>query len=173
VGIFCYVGAEVAIGTYLINFIGLPEIAGLKEAEAARFVSLYWGGAMVGRFIGSWVMNRVAANRVLAFNAVGAATLVLLAMLTQGYFAMAAILAIGLLNSVMFPVIFSLAIHDLGKNTAQGSGALCMAIVGGAIIPLIQGHLADTFGLHHSYVLPVLCYLFIAYYGARGYRPAH
>jgi FHS family L-fucose permease-like MFS transporter len=69
-------------------------------------------------------------------------------------------------------VIFSLAIHDLGKNTAQGSGALCMAIVGGAVVPLIQGRLADTFGLHHSYVLPVLCYLFIAYYGARGYRPS-
>jgi MFS transporter, FHS family, L-fucose permease len=167
-GIFCYVGAEVAIGTYLINFIGLPEISGLPEADAAKYVSFYWGGAMVGRFLGSWIMSKIQPTRVLAFNAFCAAILVCAAIVLGGPLAMYAVLAVGLFNSVMFPVIFSLAIRGLGKNTAQGSGILCMAIVGGALIPLLQGRLADAFGLHHSYVLPIICYGYIAYYGLRG-----
>jgi MFS transporter, FHS family, L-fucose permease len=170
VGIFCYVGAEVAIGSYLVNFLGLTEIQGYSAAAAAYYVSYYWGGAMVGRFIGSWVMGRIKPSKVLAFNALCAAALVLIAMATGGKVAMYAILAVGLFNSIMFPTIFTLAIDGLGKNTAQGSGILCMAIVGGAIIPLIQGTLADSMGLHHSYVLPVLCYIFITYYGMKGYR---
>jgi FHS family L-fucose permease-like MFS transporter len=170
IGIFCYVGAEVAIGSYLVNFLGLSEIGGFSQASAAKYVSFYWGGAMVGRFIGSWVMGKIKPSKVLAFNGICAAILVLVAMATGGQVAMLAILAVGLFNSIMFPTIFTLAIDGLGKNTAQGSGILCMAIVGGAIIPLVQGTLADSMGLHHSYVLPVLCYIFITYYGMKGYR---
>jgi FHS family L-fucose permease-like MFS transporter len=170
IGIFCYVGAEVAIGSYLVNFLGLGEVAGLTAATAAKYVSFYWGGAMVGRFIGAAVLRVVRPGKVLAFNAFCAAVLVLIAMAFSGNVAMLAILLVGLFNSVMFPTIFTLAISGLGKNTGQGSGILCMAIVGGAVIPLIQGGLADSMGLHHSYVLPVLCYLYIAYYGVKGYR---
>jgi FHS family L-fucose permease-like MFS transporter len=172
VGIFCYVGAEVAIGSYLVNFLGLSEVGGLPAAQAAKFISLYWGGAMVGRFIGAFVMRKIKPGQVLAFSAVCAALLVLVAMLTHGHLAMGAILAVGFFNSIMFPTIFTLAIDGLGENTAKGSGILCMAIVGGAVIPLFQGTLADQLGLHHSFVLPVLCYLFIIYYGMKGYQPA-
>jgi FHS family L-fucose permease-like MFS transporter len=172
VGIFCYVGAEVAIGSYLINFMGLPEIGGFSAATAGKYVSLYWGGAMVGRFIGSVVLRKMRPHKVLAFNAICAAVLVLATMALSGHVAMVAVLSVGLFNSIMFPTIFTLAIHGLGKNTAHGSGILCMAIVGGALIPLVQGVLADQMGLHHSYLLPVLCYLFIAYYGMKGYQLA-
>jgi FHS family L-fucose permease-like MFS transporter len=167
VGIFCYVGAEVAIGSYLINFMELPEIVGFTAATAGKYVALYWGGAMVGRFIGSAVLRKVRPGKVLAFNAAVAAALVLISMALSGPVAMVTILAVGLFNSIMFPTIFTLAISGLGKNTAQGSGILCMAIVGGALIPLVQGTLADKFGLHHSFVLPVICYAFIAYYGQK------
>jgi FHS family L-fucose permease-like MFS transporter len=117
-------------------------------------------------------LRKVRPGKVLAFNAFCATVLVLAAMATNGQVAMLALLAVGLFNSIMFPTIFTLAIKGLGKNTAQGSGILCMAIVGGAVIPLIQGTLADRLGLHHSFVLPVVCYLFIAYYGAKGYSSA-
>jgi FHS family L-fucose permease-like MFS transporter len=171
-GIFCYVGAEVAIGSYLVNFLSLPEIGGMAQAEAAKYVSMYWGGAMVGRFIGAFVMRKVKPGSVLAFNAACAVALVLTTMAVSGPLAMYAVLAVGLFNSIMFPTIFALAIEGLGESTAQGSGILCMAIVGGAIIPLLQGNLADHLGLHHSYMLPVACYLFIAYYGLRGHLRA-
>jgi FHS family L-fucose permease-like MFS transporter len=170
IGIFCYVGAEVAIGSYLVNFLGLSDVAQMPAATAAKYVSFYWGGAMVGRFIGAAVLRAVRPGKVLAFNAFFAAALVLIAMAFSGNIAMLAILLVGLFNSVMFPTIFTLAISGLGKNTGQASGILCMAIVGGAVIPLVQGSLADTLGLHHSYILPVLCYLYIAYYGVKGYR---
>lgn len=172
IGIFCYVGAEVAIGSYLINFMELPEIMAYPAAVAGKYVALYWGGAMVGRFIGSGVLRKVRPGRMLAFNAMIASTLVLGAMAMHGPVAMAAILAVGLFNSIMFPTIFTLAIDGLGKNTAQGSGILCMAIVGGAVVPLLQGRIADGLGLHHSFFLPVACYLFIMFYGLRGYRHA-
>lgn len=172
IGIFFYVGGEVAIGSYLINFMGLPEIGNYSAATAGNFVSFYWGGAMVGRFIGSAVLRKASPGKVLAFNALAATTLVLVAMAMNGQVAMFAILAVGFFNSIMFPTIFTLAIEGLGKNTAQGSGILCMAIVGGAIIPLLQGGLADKLGLHHSFILPILCYLYIAYYGAAGFKPA-
>ena len=132
VGIFVYVGGEVAIGSLLVNFMGLPEIAGLAEKDAANFVSYYWGGAMVGRFIGSAVMQKVPGGTVLAFNALAAVVLILVAVFTSGSLAMWAILAVGLCNSVMFPTIFSLAVTGLGRPHQPGSSILCMAIVGGA-----------------------------------------
>lgn len=171
--IFCYVGAEVAIGSYIVNFLNLPSIMDMPEHTAAKLLSYYWGGAMVGRFIGSVVMRKAGPARILVLNAVLAAVLTLAAMLTSGNFAMIAILSIGLFNSIMFPTIFTLAIDDLGDHTAQASGILCMAIVGGAIIPLAQGMLADKMGLQQSFFLPILCYLFIAHYGFKGHKHAH
>lgn len=167
-GIFVYVGAEVAIGSFLVNFLGEPDIAGLSEADAAHYVAYYWGGAMLGRFIGSAVMMRVDPSKVLAVCASAAAVLVCLAILGSGGLAMYALLLVGLCNSIMFPTIFSLAVRELGPHTSQGSGILCLAIVGGAIIPLAQGVLADAIGIQLAFVLPVICYLYILYYGLRG-----
>jgi MFS transporter, FHS family, L-fucose permease len=168
VGIFVYVGAEVSIGSFLVNFLGESHIAGLEEAQAAKYITYYWGGAMVGRFIGSAVMQKIAAGKVLAFNALMAAALILLAMNSSGAIAMWAILAVGLFNSIMFPTIFSLALRDLGPHSSQGSGVLCLAIVGGAIVPLLQGIMADSMGLQPAFILPVICYAFILFYGAKG-----
>lgn len=171
VGIFVYVGAEVSIGSFLVNFLGQSHIAGLPEAEAAHYVTYFWGGAMIGRFIGSLAMRHIAGGTALAFNAIVAAALLLLTVFTSGPLAMWAVLAIGLFNSIMFPTIFSLALYGLGKYTSQGSGILCLAIVGGALLPVAQGALADTFGIQHAFLMPVLCYVFIAYYGLKGHRP--
>ncbi|MEI7812111.1 MAG: L-fucose:H+ symporter permease [Ignavibacteria bacterium] len=172
VGIFVYVGAEVSIGSFLVNYLGQPYIAGLKEADAGKFVSFYWGGAMIGRFVGSFLQTKIKPGLYLAFNAFVASTLVLVTMLTSGSIAMWSILAIGLFNSIMFPTIFTLAIDGLGKHTGQGSGILCAAIVGGALLPLLQGFIADNIGIHHAFFLPAICYLFIAYYGLKGHIPA-
>ncbi|MBD8633704.1 sugar MFS transporter [Oxalobacteraceae sp. CFBP 8755] len=166
-GIFLYVGAEVSIGSFLINFIGEPHIAALSHADAASYVSLYWGGALVGRFIGFGVMRYVSPGKSLAVTALGSMALVLTAIFTDGSLAMWAIIAVGLCNSIMFPTIFSMALHGLGKFTGQGSGILCMAIVGGAIVPFIQGILADSIGLQISFLVPAACYLFILYYGVK------
>jgi FHS family L-fucose permease-like MFS transporter len=171
VGIFVYVGAEVSIGSFLVNYISHKDVLGISTSEAAKFVSFYWGGAMVGRFIGSAVQRKIKPGPVLAFNAVFAILLVITSMISFGYLAMWSILLVGLFNSIMFPTIFTLAINGLGKHTGQGSGILCMAIVGGAIIPVAQGFIADSIGIHHAFILPVFCYLFIMYYGIKGYAP--
>ena len=168
VAIFVYVGGEVSIGSFLVNYFGQPDIGGLREADAGKLVSLYWGGAMVGRFAGSYFTRVFKPNLCLAFNAVVAIGLVIVSMLTAGHVAMWSILAVGLFNSIMFPTIFTLAIDGLGKHTGQGSGILCTAIVGGALIPLLQGVVADSIGIHHAFFIPVLCYLYIAYYGLSG-----
>lgn len=171
VGIFVYVGAEVAIGSFMVNFFGEANIAGLEEAEAAKYLTYYWGGAMVGRFIGAAVMQKVSGGKVLAFNATVACVLIAIAVFTSGALAMWSILLVGLCNSVMFPTIFSLALNGLGKHTSQGSGILCLAIVGGALVPLLQGVLADTIGIQLAFILPIACYVFIAYYGLVGSKP--
>ncbi|WP_428618851.1 sugar MFS transporter, partial [Shewanella sp.] len=139
VGIFVYVGGEVAIGSLLVNFLGQAHVAAMAEAEAAHYIAFYWGGAMVGRFIGAAVMQKIPAGKVLGFNATMAALLVVVAVVSEGAVAMWSILAVGLFNSIMFPTIFSLALKNLGPATAQGSGILCLAIVGGAVVPLAQG----------------------------------
>jgi len=172
IGIFVYVGGEVSIGSFLVNYIGQPFIAGLKESDAGKFVSFYWGGAMIGRFIGSAVQRKINPGKVLSFNAFVAAALVIISMLTFGQIAMWAILAVGLFNSIMFPTIFTLAIDGLGKHTGQASGILCTAIVGGAILPVVQGFFADNIGIHHAFFVPVLCYMYIAYYGIKGHKPS-
>jgi len=171
VGIFVYVGAEVGIGSFLINFLGMDTIAGLEESDAATYLTYFWGGAMVGRFIGAAVMQKISGGIVLFFSACCAIILLLIAITATGALAMWAILLIGLCNSIMFPTIFSLAIRGLKNHTSQGSGILCLAIVGGAIIPLLQGFLADSFGIQMSLILPLLCFIFIAYYGIKGSVP--
>jgi FHS family L-fucose permease-like MFS transporter len=170
VGIFVYVGAEVSIGSFLVNYLAQPEISGLAEREAAKYVSLYWGGAMVGRFAGAIVMRNIQPGKVLAFNALAASVLVVASMIGAGPLAIWSILAVGLCNSIMFPTLFSLALNSLGEHTGQGSGILCAAIVGGAIIPVVQGLFADRIGIQQAFFIPVLCYLYIAYYGWKGHR---
>jgi FHS family L-fucose permease-like MFS transporter len=171
IGIFVYVGAEVSIGSFLVSFLNDPNIAGLEESQAAKYIAYYWAGAMVGRFIGAAVMQKLSAGKVLAFNAFIAVIFIVITILASGQVAMWAILLVGLCNSIMFPTIFSLAINGLGKHTSQGSSILCLAIVGGAILPLIQGFLADSIGLQNSFFLPIICYVFIAYYGLSGSKP--
>lgn len=170
--IFAYVGAEVSIGSFLINFMGEPAIGGLSAAAAAPFVSYYWGGAMLGRFVGAAVMRYLSPGRVLAFNAAAAMLLILLAIQAQGALAMWALLAVGLCNSIMFPTIFSMALDRLGAATGPGSGLLCMAIVGGALVPFVQGAVADHAGLQPSFYVPLLCYGVIAGFGLKYARPA-
>lgn len=230
VALFVYVGGEVSIGSFLVNYF--KELLNMPEAEAGTYVSLYWGGAMIGRFFGSITLSgmtdakkknvytafvfvlalvlalyitkeyqnlasfspggfsktfmflvlvalnflafglgRQQPGRTLAILAFCAATLVIISMLTDGRLAMWSILCVGLFNSIMFPTIFTLAIDGLGKHTGQGSGILCTAIVGGAIIPVIQGVFADSIGIHHAFILPVLCYMYIAFYGMKGHIP--
>ena len=170
-GIFAYVGAEVSIGSFLVNYFGLPGIAGMSARDAAGYVSFYWGGAMIGRFLGAPVLRRIKAGNVLAVCAIAAAVLVVASMMTGGRTAMWSILAVGFFNSIMFPTIFSLGVAELGRLTGNGSGLMNMAIVGGAVLPLIQGALADRFGLHHAFVLPVICYLYIFFFALSGSRP--
>ncbi|MEI5637995.1 MULTISPECIES: sugar MFS transporter [unclassified Pseudoalteromonas] len=165
VGIFCYVGAEVAIGSFLVNYFADPNIAGLEEHTAAKLIGYYWGGAMVGRFIGSAVLKTVAPSKAVAFNAVSIILLLLLTMSSSGNIALISVLAIGLFNSIMFPTIFSIAIEGLGSLTSKGSGWLCLAIVGGALVPLLQGVVADNFGIQISFLVPLVCYIYIAWYG--------
>ncbi|KAF7782051.1 hypothetical protein PRUB_b1456 [Pseudoalteromonas rubra] len=163
--IFCYVGAEVAIGSFLVNYFAEPSIAGMEEHTAAKYISYYWGGAMVGRFIGSAALQKISPSKALMFNAIAIIALLLLTMSTDGKLAMFAVLAVGLFNSIMFPTIFSIAIEGLGSLTSKGSGWLCLAIVGGALIPLAQGLVADSAGIQISFVVPMVCYVFIAWYG--------
>jgi MFS transporter, FHS family, L-fucose permease len=171
VAIFTYVGAEVSIGSFLINYFNQPEIGNLPEVEGAKFVAYYWGGAMVGRFIGSAVLQRIKTGTVLGIAAFCSCLLVLTSMLTTGPVAMWSIILVGFFNSIMFPSIFTLGIAKLGPRTGDGSGLLIMAIVGGAIIPVAQGAIADRIGVHHAFVLPVICYMYIAYYALRGSQP--
>jgi len=171
IAIFVYVGAEVSIGSFLINYFTQTNIGNVSEVVAAGYVSYYWGGAMVGRFIGSAILQKVGTDVVLGVAALVACALVASSMLTFGHVAMWAIIFVGLFNSVMFPSIFTLGIAKLGPLTGDGSGLLVMAIVGGAIIPLLQGALADRIGIHHAFILPAVCYLYIAYYAFRGSRP--
>jgi FHS family L-fucose permease-like MFS transporter len=167
IAIFLYVGGEVSIGSFLVNFLGEQHIAGLAPAVAASYVSVYWGGALVGRFIGFAVMRYVSPGKSLAFNALAVIALVLVAIFGKGSLAMWAVLSVGLFNSIMFPTIFSLALHGLGRHTGQGSGILCMAIVGGAIVPFIQGAVADSSGVQTSFFVPAACYAFILYFGLK------
>ena len=155
----------------LVNYFSQPDIAGLSPKDAAGYVSFYWGGAMVGRFIGSALLQKIRTGHLLGVCAIGTASLVTISMLTSGHVAMWSILAVGFFNSIMFPSIFTLGVAELGPLTGDGSGLLNMAIVGGAIVPELQGLVADHIGIHHAFFLPVICYLFILYYALVGSKP--
>jgi MFS transporter, FHS family, L-fucose permease len=170
VGIFVYVGAEVSIGSFLINYFSQANIGNITEREAAKYVSFYWLGAMVGRFIGSLILRKVRTGSLLGIAAMAACLLVLTSLLSFGHLAMWSIILVGLFNSVMFPSIFTLGIAELGPLTGDASGLLIMAIVGGALIPLGMGFLADHIGLHHAFILPAVCYLYIVFYAFQGSR---
>ncbi|TAL91679.1 MAG: sugar MFS transporter [Rhodanobacter sp.] len=167
-GIFFYVGAEVSIGSFMVNYLSMPDIGHISEQQATHYVSWYWGGAMLGRFAGSWIMAWFSPRKLLALFAAINALLVATTMLSSGNVAMYSIIAIGLFNSIMFPTIFALGIERLGPMTSKASSLLIMAIVGGALIPQLQGVIADHIGLHHAFFLPLLCYLYIVFYGVSG-----
>lgn len=169
IGIFCYVGAEVAIGSLMVNV--LEHTAGLDRDKAAGYLSIYWGGAMVGRFIGAGFMNKIAPNKYLAFNASMAVGLLLLAIAAGGgAVTQWALLLIGFFNSIMFPTIFSLGTKGLGKFTGAASGIISTAIVGGALVPVLQGLVIDNVGLMISYVIPAVCYVYIVFFATQGYK---
>jgi MFS transporter, FHS family, L-fucose permease len=203
IGIFVYVGGEVAIGSSIANYLALDNIGGFVSssgipdaasryraalAEAARYISLYWGGAMVGRFVGSALLQKIKTSKLLAFAAIMAGVLVTVSVLSSGHVAMWSILAVGLFNSIMFPCIFTMGIAELGPLTGDGSGILNMAIVGGAIIPylvgrvavlinsryypdMIQGETSWGQGIHYALILATLCYLYTLFFALSGSRP--
>ena len=168
--IFIYVGAEVSIGSLMTNYLMLPSVLGATAVHAGSLVSYYWGGAMVGRFVGAYVLRVAKPGYVLTACAVGASLLVSVSAISTGTVAADTIIAVGLFNSIMFPTIFSLASEHLGADTPNGSGLLCMAIVGGALVPLLVGKVADLTSLSASLLVPVLCYVGIAIYGIAAAR---
>lgn len=171
--IFLYVGAEVAIGSLIVNYLEQASVLGLGQEAAGKLVPLYWGGALVGRFIGSAVLRVVSPGKLLACVAVGSITLILISANTVGAVSGYSLLAVGLMNAIMFPTIFSLACEGLGARAADGSGIICVAIVGGAVIPPLTGLLADATGsLAASLALPAACYALIAGFGLYARRPA-
>ncbi|MDG1082384.1 MAG: sugar MFS transporter [Porticoccaceae bacterium] len=170
--IFLYVGGEVSIGSFLVNYFSESTIGGLTTAEAGEMVAYYWGAAMIGRLIGAVLMNYIADTKYLAINAVIAIVMIVVSMNTSGSVAMWSILAVGFFNSIMFPTIFTLAVKGLGSMTSKGSGFVCQAIVGGALIPLVQGVAADTMGIQLSFIVPMLCYIYIGWYALNGAQKA-
>ena len=168
IAIFMYVGAEVSIGSFLINYMASPHVSHMTTAEGARYLMFYWGGAMIGRFlIGAVMLRFMAPSKMLSDNCIIAIFLIALSMLSKGPLAMWAMLLVGLCNSIMFPTIFTLAIKGLGPLTGRGSGVLVTAIFGGAVIPMLQAVVADTAGLTISFVIPVACYLYIWLFAER------
>ena len=171
--IFLYVGAEVSIGSIIINYLALERVLGQPESVIGWMIGLYWGGAMVGRFIGSAFLRIFSPGKILAFNAAGAIALIAISSLTSGTVAAYSLLAVGLMNSIMFPTIFSLACEKLGPRAADGSGIINVAIFGGAVVPLLYGIIADVSGsLTFALVLPIACYLVIGGFGIFARRPA-
>jgi len=171
VAIFVYVGAEVSIGSLIINYMAEPHIAGMAEEEASQYVANYWLFALFGRIAGVGLMFVIAGNRMLMFNAIAAVILLLVVSFGEGSTAYYSLIAVGFFNSLMFPTIFSLAVAKLGPLTSRGSGLLCTAIIGGALIPLAQGLVADNVNLQISFLVPLVCYIYIAYYGLKGWEP--
>jgi FHS family L-fucose permease-like MFS transporter len=169
VGIFLYVGVEVGLASIAVNYF---KSQGVDSAKTASFlVSLYWAGALVGRLLGSWVLTKIKSNKLLGAFGFIAAALLVVSMVSSGPVAIWTVVLCGFFNSIMFPNIFALGIAGLGPLTSKWSGLIMTAVVGGAVIPLLLGKLADHWGIQHAFVLPVLCYLFIAFYGLAGHKP--
>ena len=166
--IFLYVGGEVSIGSWLVDYFAESSIAGMDKVTAGDMLAWYWGGAMVGRFVGAFLMRFIAATKYLAFNSVMAIVLIAVSMNTSGYVAVWSILLVGFFNSIMFPTIFTLAVKGLGSMTSKGSALVCQGIVGGALIPVMQGVAADGVGIQMSFIVPMLCYFYIGWYALKG-----
>jgi len=168
-GIFFYVGVEVGLASIAVNYFNQQ---GISTAKTASFlVSLYWFGALVGRLLGAGIMTKVKAGKLLGIFGITAAILITVSMFTSGEIAIATLVLCGFFNSVMFPNIFTLGIAGLGPLTSKGSGLIMTAVVGGAIIPPLIGFLADKMGIQHSFIVPIICYLYIAFYGLWGSKP--
>lgn len=170
--IFLYVGAEVAIGSMIVNYMQLKSVLGTTAEAAGAYIPYYWGGALVGRFVGSYLLARVSPGKILATNAIGAIVLIAISANTTGATAAWSLLLIGLMNSIMFPTIFSLACEGLGAKAADGSGIINIAIFGGAVVPVLFGGIADLTGsLTTALILPAVCYAIIAAFGWYARRP--
>jgi FHS family L-fucose permease-like MFS transporter len=169
--LFLYVGAEVSIGSVMVNYLEQEDTFSLSAQAAGERLSLYWGGAMVGRFIGSWLLGKVVPGKLLSAAAGVAAGLVFLSMASTGAVSGWSLISVGLFNSIMFPTVFSLAVEGQGARTPEASGLLCMAIVGGAIVPLLTGSLADMFTIAGALIIPILCYAVIAWFGLYARKP--
>ena len=169
--IFLYVGGEVAIGSLIVNYLMQGNVLGFSAEEAGKHVPFYWGGAMVGRFIGAYLLRIIAPGKVLSGAAAIVVTLLTISANTQGPISGWSLLAIGLFNSIMFPTIFTLASDGLGRRAAEGSGVICMAIVGGALVPPLTGRAADIWGLKQALIVPAVCYIGILVYGWFARRP--
>ena len=169
--IFLYVGGEVAIGSVIVSYLMQPTVLGIASDAAGKHVSFYWGGAMVGRFIGAWLLRLFAPGKVLACAASAVLILLTISANSVGLVSGWSLLAIGLFNSIMFPTIFTLASEGLGTRAAEGSGVICVAIVGGAIVPLVTGNAADLWGLKYALVVPAACYATILAFGWFARRP--
>ncbi len=168
VGIFVYVGAEVSVGSFLVNYLSQPYIGNMTEKAAALYVAFYWGGLMLGRIFGAGITQKLSAGPVLGVAAIVAFGLVLTSMLTFGHVAMWSIILVGLFNSIMWPNIFALGLAGLGSLTNRGSSLLVSAVLGGALLPLLQGFVADHIGIHHAFIVAALCYVYICYFGFSG-----
>jgi FHS family L-fucose permease-like MFS transporter len=172
IGIFLYVGVEVGLAQFMVGYFGLKELGGMTAAAAAAFTFFYWGGSLVGRLLGSWMLTKIHAGKLLGIFGLLAVCMVLLSIGSAGQVAVVSLLLCGFFNSIMFPNIFALGITGLGPMTSKGSGLIMTAVVGGAVIPVALGKLVDLFGFRPAAILPVICYLFIAFYGFIGHKPA-
>ncbi len=168
---FLYCGAEITIGSFLVSYISLPNIGAMTPKTASGYVSIYWGGSMVGRFAGSALLRKIKTGKLLGIHAIVAFFLVATSIAVYGHVAMWAILLVGIFNSIMFPSLFTLGIAGLGNLTGKASGILMSAAVGAAVIPVMQGALADWIGVHYSFIVPAICYVYIAFYGLHGCDP--
>jgi len=167
--IFIYLIAEIGVANLFINFVSQPQIGNLTHEQASHYLFILWGGMMIGRLVGSYVMRTIPAERVLAVASIGAFVVMLIATFTTGHVAMWALISVGLFHSIMFPTIFTLGIKGLGPLTEEGSGLLIMAIAGGALV-IVQGWLADRYGLQASFLLTAACELYILFYAVWGSR---
>ncbi|PZU09299.1 sugar MFS transporter [Sphingomonas sp.] len=170
--IFIYLIAEIGVGNLFVNFVSRPEIGNMTTEAAGRYLTLLWGGMMVGRFIGSAMMQKVPAELVLAGFSIGAFVVMAVTVMTTGHVAMWSLILVGLFHSIMFPTIFTLGIRGLGPLTEEGSGLLIMAIAGGALVA-VQGWLADSYGLQHSFILTAVCELYVLFYALWGAKPTN
>lgn len=170
--IFIYLIAEIGVGNLFVNFISQPQIANLTTEQAGHYLTLLWGGMMVGRFVGSALMQKIDAGIVLAAFSIGAFVVMMVTVFTTGPIAMWSLILVGLFHSIMFPTIFTLGIRGLGPLTEEGSGLLIMAIAGGALV-FVQGKLADVYGLQSSFLLTAACELYTLFYALWGSKPTH